>query len=121
MTPLAEARQYVAGVLSGVLDCPVYDGPVDNPEVPSVTVGAPANDPWIEPRQARNAVVHVGVRLVVGTSPGAGDAMARIEDLVWAIIGAVPPEGKIPAPRLAPQGNTEVYSVDIRTVIKISE
>ena len=118
--PLTEARQHVATALGGV-GVRVYPAPVENPSPPCLQIGPAAE--WITRQRLAGGKVNVvlNVRVTVPVVSGNAEALANLEDLVWAVTRLVPIVGAINAPTKETSNQVEVYVVDLPTMVTVSE
>ena len=119
-SPLTEAREAVAAALAGV-GVRVYPQPVENPAPPCLQIFA-AGD-WIKGKRLKGgqADVRLTVRATVPSTSGNQEALASLEDLVWAVMAAIPVAEVTQAPASDTAGQTDVYVVDLVTIVTASD
>lgn len=117
---LTSARTHVADALAGV-GVKVYSLPTENPSPPCLQVGPAAE--WITRQRLAGGKVNVAlnVRVTVPVVGGNAEALANLEDLVWAVTRLVPIVGAINAPTKETSNQVEVYVVDLPTMVTVSE
>ena len=69
----------------------------------------------------RQVDVAVGLRCSVPITAGNSKALASLESLVWDVMGLVPVTGTVAGPRTDTSGQSDVYVVDLTTVVTASE
>jgi hypothetical protein len=118
--PLSEAREAVAAALAG-LGVRVYPQPVENPSPPCLQVYA-AGD-WLQRRRVNGGQVDVRltVRISVPSTSGNSEALVALEDLTWKVLAAIPVVEVTQAPASDTAGQTDVYAVDVVTIVTASD
>lgn len=119
-TPLTEAREAVAAALSS-LGVRVYPQPVENPIPPCLQIYA-AGD-WLLRRRLKGGQtdVRLTVRASVPVTSGNSEALASLEDLTWQVLGTIPVVEVTQAPASDTVGQTDVYVVDLVTIVTASD
>ena len=115
-SPLTEARNHVADALS-TLGVRVYATPTAAPSPPCVEIVA--GEDWITRIRlnSKQVDVHVGMRCSVPATTGNSKALASLESVVWEIMGLVPVREPVVGPRTVESGQSNVYVVDLTTVV----
>lgn len=119
-SPLTEAREAVAAALAG-LDVRVYSQPTENPTPPCLQIYA-AGD-WVRNKRLKGgqADVRLTVRASVPSTSGNSEALAALEDLTWKVLNTIPVVEVTQAPASDTAGQTDVYVVDMVTIVTASD
>ena len=119
-SPLTEAREAVAAALAGI-GVRVYPQPVENPTPPCLQIYAGGD--WIKGKRMKGGQVDVRltVRASVPSTSGNTEALVSLEELVWAVLAAIPVTEVTQAPASDTAGQTDVYVVDMVTIVTASD
>jgi hypothetical protein len=123
VNPLTEARQWLVETCRPVVapGTRIYHGMPEVPTAPCLIVEPAA--PWIDSSGNTLARTKVNLQVTLLFKPTAGndEAMLKIEEHVWQLLGVLAGHGAVEPTRLDSIGSAELYRIDIPISVMVDD